>query len=245
MGKEWFETWFDTHYYHLLYKNRNEVEARRFIDALLRFLNPEPESRFVDIACGKGRHSKYLSSKGYDVVGLDLSRNSIEEACRCTEGFQNLRFYQHDIRNPFPVSNLDYGVNFFTSFGYFDSDDEHEVVLKNIFDCLNPGGRFVLDYLNVSEVMHNLKNEDQKQVEGVQFRIKRFVENNAIVKRISVVDGAKNYEFKEQVRAFDKEQLVEMIEAQGFLVDEVFGDYQLNAYTPHSPRVLIIAQKRP
>ena len=83
--KEWFAEWFDTSYYHQLYQNRNEEEAALFISNLLQFLNLPKSSKLLDLACGKGRHSVTLNSFGYEVLGVDLAANSIQEASK----FQN------------------------------------------------------------------------------------------------------------------------------------------------------------
>ena len=84
MTKEWFETWFDTRYYHTLYGHRDENEARQFIDALLSFLKPSEDARFLDVACGKGRHAKQINTSGFDLTGIDLSVNSIALANRAS-----------------------------------------------------------------------------------------------------------------------------------------------------------------
>lgn len=244
MSKAWFETWFDTHYYHLLYRHRNEVEARQFIDALLRFLDPEPNATFIDIACGKGRHARYLRSQGFDVTGIDLSTNSIEEARAASSGDPGIHFLVHDIREPFPVEHLDYAVNLFTSFGYFDDHAQHQEALNHIHTCLQPGGRFVLDFLNTSEVLQSLKREDHQTIDGVDFKITRRVDQANIIKEIEVHDGSEVHHFEERVRAFTKDQLVELLERSGFEVKEVFGNYQLASYAENSPRVVIIAQKK-
>src|SRR5436853_6516213 len=62
--REWFESWFDSPYYHVLYKERDDLEARSFLDSLIGYLNPAPGSTILDVACGKGRHSLYLNQKG-------------------------------------------------------------------------------------------------------------------------------------------------------------------------------------
>ena len=80
MKQEWFEQWFDTKYYHILYKNRDFEEARQFIDNLIGYLDPPKKSKILDLACGKGRFSLYLAEKGYDLTGVDLSQESIEYA---------------------------------------------------------------------------------------------------------------------------------------------------------------------
>ncbi len=94
----WFEDWFNTLYYHILYQNRDEQEARLFIDTLVDFLAPAPKSHFLDLACGKGRHSVYLHKKGYQVTGVDLSASSIEYARQYSK--PGLMFRVHDMRTP-------------------------------------------------------------------------------------------------------------------------------------------------
>ena len=76
----WFANWFDSEYYHVLYKNRDEKEAEFFIENLVQYLNFQKRRKLLDIACGKGRHATYFNSLGFDVVGVDLSSNSITTA---------------------------------------------------------------------------------------------------------------------------------------------------------------------
>ena len=71
-AKEWYKDWFNSEYYHKLYFDRDEQEAEGFIERLLQHLNPSPGSRMLDVACGKGRHSRFLSAHGFDVTGIDI-----------------------------------------------------------------------------------------------------------------------------------------------------------------------------
>jgi SAM-dependent methyltransferase len=243
MSKEWFETWFDTTYYHLLYRNRNEVEARHFIDALLRFLQPAPASHFIDVACGKGRHSKYLNSLGFRVTGIDLSENSINEARLNTSNDAGIQFHQQDIREPFPEKNLDFAVNLFTSFGYFDSEEEHQLALNNMYDSLVPGGKMVLDYMNASEVLLSLKREEHREVDGVHFKIRRYIEDGCIIKEITVTDNDETHVFEERVKAFSKADLESLMVNSGFKICATFGSYNLEPHHENSSRVVLIAEK--
>ena len=129
MASEWFDSWFDTKYYHILYKNRNYFEAEKFINQLIDFLNPKKGSIFLDIACGKGRHSKFIHNKGYEVVGFDLSRQSISYAKKFKK--IGLEFYTHDMRENFKTDYFDYALNLFTSFGYFESKSDELKALKS------------------------------------------------------------------------------------------------------------------
>lgn len=60
---DWFESWFNTPYYHILYKDRDFVEAENFIDKLLAEIRLPQHSTIIDLACGHGRHSVYLNQK--------------------------------------------------------------------------------------------------------------------------------------------------------------------------------------
>src|SRR3970282_2312904 len=93
-AQTWFSSWFDTPYYHILYKDRNYREAQIFMDNLTHYLNLPETQKVLDLACGKGRHSIYLHQLGFDVLGADLSENSIGEASKTTK--ETLHFKVHD-----------------------------------------------------------------------------------------------------------------------------------------------------
>ena len=125
---DWFTAWFNTPYYHILYKNRNDEDAQFFMRNLTNFLALAKNAHILDLPCGKGRHSVYLNSLGYTVTGGDLSENSINHA----KNFENetLYFEVFDMRKPIK-NTYDAIFNLFTSFGYFDEDEEDITVLKN------------------------------------------------------------------------------------------------------------------
>src|SRR5439155_8599597 len=118
-----FESWFNSPYYHVLYKERNEKEAHSFLDMLIHFLRPMPGAKILDVACGKGRHSLYLNQKGFNVTGFDLSPENIDYDLQ----FQNdtLSFFRHDMREIFRVNHFDYVFNLFSSFGYFKEESDN------------------------------------------------------------------------------------------------------------------------
>src|SRR6478672_4804570 len=134
----WFESWFGSPYYRILYQHRDELEAEAFVDHLMDYLQPLPGSRMVDIACGEGRFSIELAERGYDVTGIDLSHQSIEHA-KAHEN-DNLHFYVHDMRMPFYINYFDYAFNFFTSFGYFAHARDHQLAAKSFAAGLKKNG---------------------------------------------------------------------------------------------------------
>ena len=146
----WFETWFNTPYYHILYKDRNFEEAENFITLLINDLKIPEHSKIIDLACGKGRHAVFLNRMGFEVLGLDLSEESISQ----NKIFENdtLKFKVHDMREAiYPeisTQKVDAVCNLFTSFGYFESDVEDKKIFRSVADALVDNGFFILDFLN-------------------------------------------------------------------------------------------------
>ncbi len=239
---DWFEDWFDTKFYHLLYRHRNDEEAQRFLDELLNELNLSEGAHIQDLACGAGRHSIYLNSLGYRVTGLDLSKNSIEEASRSSNAL--LDFSVHDMREVYQVKAFDAILNLFTSFGYFEDQDDNRRVINAVYAGLKPGGLFVLDYLNAAKVIPQLPCTEQKTLEGYQFEIAKELVNGRIQKEISIQREGRSVRYIESVFPFTEDGLKALLGQAGLEVKKCFGNYSLEEYDPeHSERLILIAQK--
>jgi len=244
MQASWFKNWFNSPYYHQLYFNRDKTEAAEFINKLITYLNPPSDSKMLDVACGKGRHSIQLAEKGFDVTGIDLSEDSIREALKSEA--DNLHFYQHDMRLPFWINYFDYAFNFFTSFGYFKTQREHDNSIRTISQALKNNGMLVLDYLNVHYAEDNLVHQSEKQMEDVNFIITKWFDEDYFYKKIIVEDESMEepIEYTEKVAKFSLGDFTEMFAYQGLQIQEVFGDYHFQNYDVRkSPRLIMIARK--
>ena len=240
--KEWFAEWFDTSYYHQLYQNRNEEEASLFISNLLQFLNLPKSSKLLDLACGKGRHSVTLNTLGYEVLGVDLSANSIQQASQ----FQNetLSFATHDMREVIENKTFDGIFNLFTSFGYFDHESENEKVCAAILHMLAPKGKLVIDFMNAEKVIKNLVETETKTVGDLTFNLERRYDGKHIFKDIRFQDNGQNFHFTERVQALKLEDFQRLFEKE-FTILETFGTFDLQAFSPtHSDRLIIIAERK-
>lgn len=234
----WFASWFDTPYYHILYKDRDYAEAQVFMDNITNYLNLPEEAKILDLACGKGRHSVYLNQLGYDVTGADLSENSILEASKSSNG--KLHFQVHDMRIPFE-DKFDAIFNLFTSFGYFENDEDNLLTLKAIQESLSEYGFAVIDFMNVHYVIKNLVPEEVKTVEGIDFHIKRYIKDNHIFKEINFENQGEKFHFVEKVKALTLQDFEGMMEEAGIFLLDIFGDYKLKKfYKNESERLILI-----
>ncbi len=242
MASEWFSTWFDSPYYHILYQSHDDKDARHFIDNMLKPLNLPAGAKILDLACGKGRHARYLSEKGFEVTGLDISPASIAFARHFEH--ERLAFYQHDMRLPFRINYFDAVVNVFTSFGYFDTDQDHVRTLENVQKGLKPGGLFLLDFFNSVWVRQNLVRAEEKSLDGIDFSLRKTIRNGRVHKRVHFTTGGRKFVFRERVRLFNLADFQDMFAATGLTLKATFGDYDLSAYDPkNSKRLILIVQK--
>ena len=240
---EWFAEWFDSPYYHSLYKYRDQDEAASFLSKLLEHLMLRADAHLLDLACGKGRHSIYLNSRGYDVTGVDLSPESIAKAQEF--GNDKLRFVVGDMRKFKLQSSFDVVFNLFTSFGYFAREEENLEVLKRVFEHLKPGGRLVLDYFNAALICPSHLGKMEKEADGFHFQMSKRIEGNRIFKDIEVTDGDKKFSFQEQVQLLNATMLHSLLESAGFELVTEFGNYHLETFEPAVSERLILIAKRP
>ncbi len=242
---EWFRDWFGETYLSL-YPHRDEAEAEAAVRLFRRESAPEPGARVLDLACGNGRHLEKLHGAGYRALGLDLSARLLSDAAKRPGTAGSL--VRGDMRYlPFRDGAFDALVNFFTSFGYFASEEEDALVVREMRRVLRPGGTFLLDYMNAPWVIANLEAETDFERDGRQVRQRRWIESGQVVKRIEIFpsgedgvveDGAPQV-FHERVRLYGPEELGVLMASHDLDVTARFGGYEGTPFDPQSPRLLL------
>ena len=232
----WFEDWFNTPYYHILYKNRDYKEAENFISNLTKELKLPTDSSIIDLACGKGRHSVFLNQLGFEVLGVDLSEESILHN-------KQLEFKVHDMRNElYPEiseEKVNAVFNLFTSFGYFDDEEDDRKVFQSVKNVLKEGGIFILDFLNEGFVKNTLVAETTINKGEIDFKIKKRIENNYVIKDIYFQDKGQDFHYFEKVKLSTLEQIETLAASCGFEVQKIWGNYNLEDFDREtSPRCI-------
>ena len=242
-NNEWFVSWFDSKYYHILYSDRTDYEAHNFIYQLKNHLSLDSKEKVLDLGCGRGRHSKTLSEFFKTLDGIDISKENIDFAT--SNKSKNQNFYLSDMRN-FKMSNsYGYIFNLFTSFGYFDDLSDNVKVLENCNHHLKKNGLLIIDFLNANKIKKTIKNiQEIKTINNIIFEIDKYIFNNYIFKKIKIIDGDSVLNFVEKVQLFELDDFIKMLEKTGFTEISAFGDYKMNPYHSNSNRLILCAKKR-
>jgi SAM-dependent methyltransferase len=213
------------------------ITKESFLKNLIAFLKLEKSNLILDLACGKGRHSIYLNSLGFQVIGADLSKNSIKYAKQFET--ETLKFVEHDMRNPFK-NKFDVILNLFTSFGFFEDDAEDIAILQNIKNGLNPNGIAVIDFMYSKKVVSELVAEEVLTIDDIAFKMNRYVKNGFIIKEINFDADGEHHTYFEKVKSIDLAKINSYVNSVGFKIKHTFGNYHLEKFDEETSDRLIL-----
>ena len=236
----WYKEWFGEDYLDL-YAHRDADEAERHMAFVDRVLGGGAAPRAVlDLACGAGRHTAALRQRGYRTVGVDLSLVLLAYPPRVPSVAGDMGAL------PFADGSFDWVLNFFTSFGYFESERQNFRVLEEITRLLTPGGRFLIDFMNRDKVLAELQKEDVQEIAGRRVEIQRWFdsETRRINKRMRLhrSDGTSST-YLESVRAYGRDEVTIGLRWAGLEVDQLYGNFQGDPFDRESERLILVGHK--
>lgn len=243
----WFEEWFDSPLYEKLYAYRNKNEANQLADLIERKIPASSFPNILDLGCGRGRHSITLAERGYNVLGIDLSKDVIHKATEIAQDrkLKNLQFEVGDMRRPLDKT-FDAIVNLFTSFGYFLRDNENARVVQSVETMLDESGVFILDYLNAHRVRKDLVPEEEEKFQNLVVHIQREIRGNMVYKHIRFTGEGVDQpiEYHERVKLYELDWFKQVFEEKGLDLKQIYGSYEGETFDKEiSPRLLMIAKK--
>lgn len=239
---DWYVHAFDR-LYPIIYSHRSVEQAKHEAGFAARVLSLKPEDTVLDLCCGAARHLMHLRQISEHVVGLDYSRYLLQEAQKYLPF--RVPLVRGNMREiPFACC-FDVVCNFFTSFGYFMTDQENALVLAEIHRVLRPDGRFFIDYVNSEYVTESLIPESRRWIGGFEVVEARWIEDGRVNKRINVYQNGTLYDtLTESVRLYNPEEFQNILETNGLQIKAVFGDYDGSPLSPERPRMIIVGRKR-
>lgn len=232
----WYKTAFDSDYLER-YAHRDRGEAEDLVGRLMAAHAIPAAGAVLDLCCGGGRHLVAMARRGVDVTGFDLSCPLLRTA-RLTiqsEGIPLGGLVRGDMRRlPFANGSFAGVTHFFTAFGYFDNDEENFQVFREVARILKPGGTYLFDFFNSTDVRAGLIHATDKRVSADGRRVEKYVRSNATAP-VTVI---------ESVRLFSAAELRNGLTNAGFVVEKEWGDYGLDKFDEDaSPRWMALARR--
>jgi SAM-dependent methyltransferase len=243
VSPDWYRHAFDA-LYPVIYAHRTVEAAEPEAAFAAQALNLRREDCVLDVACGNGRHLAHLRRRAPMSVGLDYSPRLVDLARDLLGG--DARLVRADMR-AIPFRNaFDAVTNFFTSFGYFFTEEENMRTVSSVAGALKPGGRFFIDYINRSHVEENVVPRSLRRVGNWEIAETRWIDYERMrVNKHTVVhcDNAKQAELEESVQLYTLEELCSLLSAGGLRVERVYGDFTGVEYGPTHPRMILVGQR--
>lgn len=233
----WYQEWFGEEYLEL-YSYRDEHEARQQV-SFFRQQCGTTDGPVLDLACGMGRHLQELHAHGYRAVGCDLSFTLLSTGL---QQYGPMPLARADMRT-LPFCDAVFGglVNFFTSFGYFPTEDENLGVVREMARVLRDGGLFLFDYLNVHRELEKLVQRETRETPSGRVLIERWFDGSdrSFNKRITI--GDKRY--LERVRGYDLDEISAMFTACNLSIRSAFGSFDGETFSRTSPRLILVGSR--
>jgi SAM-dependent methyltransferase len=246
---KWYVDFFrEGFYYHSWAPAERFQRAEREVDFIVEALGLSAGASVLDLCCGEGRHTVALARRGYRMTGLDLSASHLRLARGAAkEAAVSVRWHRADMREIPWEGEFDAVINMFTSFGYFESDEEDFKVLAGVARALKRGGRFLLDTINREMlVRHWEAHAWQESADGMLlFEDRRFDflagrQHNRIV---SVHPDGSRRKREIDLRMYTLTELAKMLSRAGLEVRRTWGAFDGREYGLDSRRMIVLAEK--
>ena len=245
--KPWWEELFGDDYLRTM--DRVEPKhVRRECDFIEDRLGLEKGAVMLDLACGPGAHAVELASRGYSVVGFDLSLAMLARAAdEAQERSQKLNFLHGDMREMAFEDTFDGVYCWQTSFGYFD-DEKNVNVLQRIHRALRAGGMLLLDVINHDYVAPRQPSLVWFEGDGcvcMDEMAVDFFTSRLRVKRTVMFEDGRAREVDYNIRLYALHELGKMLHECGFKVIEVTGHpaHPGVFFGSESPRLIVLAER--
>lgn len=123
---------------------------------IIKTLNLRGDEKILDLACGYGRHSISFARRGFTAVGVDITKEYIDDAIRTAHDESlNATFIHSDIREVNFSSEFDVVLNLADgAIGYLENDEENLKIFDVASKALKPSGKYFIDICNADHAEH-------------------------------------------------------------------------------------------
>jgi SAM-dependent methyltransferase len=250
--KNWWSSFYDDTPFEVFLARTNPDELKATLDFLVAELGLTRRSRVFDQCCGFGSIGLPLAQRGYRVVGVDLCEKYIRMARQKAATLKLTRadFHVGDAFSFAATPPCDAGFNWYTSFGYSENDDENAKMIERAYASIKPGGKFALEYPNISYLLRTFKPVFYRSqfTEAGEIRVFR---NCRILSARGVMTQRWRYYLPNDktvtkdttLKLYLPHMLIDIFRRCGFKDVKAYSGFDRETVTIDSPRCIIVGRR--
>lgn len=230
----------------ILFDQERQDSAKLEVGQVVGLLEPQGNDRVLDLCCGLGRHSLELARKGFEVVAVDRTRSFIRRAKQEAEDQHlEIEFVVGDMREFRRADSFNLAVNLFGSFGYFEDPIDDRRVVRNVYDSLRPGGRFLVETMGKEIAAREFHPRSWSEDGNTLVLAERKPVQNwgRMQTRWIVIRGSERHEHIVSVRSYSAVELSSLFSDCGFADVKVLGDLEGRDYDQEAKRLVVMGSK--
>ena len=214
------------------------------VDGVCTLAGLERGAHVLDLCCGPGRHSLELRRRGFQVTGVDLHTPYLEQARREDP---EVEWVHGDMREFCREGAFDAAINLYSSFGYFEDQEDDRRVARNVCRSLKPGGAFLIDTMSKEVLARKFQPRGWNELEdgAVLLQDRRLVDGwGGIRTTWTRIRGRDQQSFTFTMRLYAGTELATLLREAGFATVTLFGWFD-GRPSDHNARRLLALAKTP
>ena len=236
-------------YYMYAISNDTSLETE-FLMKLYNKYNLPKNGKVLDCCCGVGRHDFILALNGFNVTGIDISKEQITNAKKI-HSHKNVEYQVMDVRNiDLPNKNYDMSICMWTTYNYLSQDHDFVSFIKSNFNHQHKGSIFVLDSKNIPRLNNRRvykRNNTVKSGVEIELIVNKYIINNIQNSQYLYFindNGRKKFYFDDEFVRFYKLDEIRDLVKDYYKISAVYGDFDFGEYDKDKSNRFIVILER-
>lgn len=211
--------------------------------------------KILDIACGTGHHSIFFAKSGYEVTGVDKSKEMIRLAKRNSKGVSGVKFLQSSFLEIYPTvkNRFDAVVCLGNSLPHLLSKKDLRKTMQNIYNLLNPEGILIVQNRNYDKILKkgirfippNIIDKEDERI--IFLRTLDFYKNKVAFNLVTFRQREGKWSFQTKstlLRPILRKEIENLLKGVGFREQKFYGDYSFSLFRRYESEDLIVFARK-